>query len=200
MLQKNDRKELAGWTRAAVKQRMAEPLSSVPAKIMEQNLHIQRSDGNIQKSRASNLPTPSGATALSDNLSSKRSVRILLADDHPTIMQMVKNILKAHARFEVVGEAPDGQQAVALAGVLRPDAIVINVTMPKMSGFEAARQIREILPNSAIVILSTHKDQQFIAEARKAGAAGYVEKSAADAQLVHAIDSAVNGGEFFLVE
>jgi two-component system, NarL family, response regulator NreC len=69
-----------------------------------------------------------------------------------------------------------------------------------MSGFEAARRIRSRFPDCAIVILSSHKDEQFIAEARKAGAKGYIEKSDADEQLVRAIESAVKGEEFFVVE
>jgi CheY-like chemotaxis protein len=141
-----------------------------------------------------------GEVAVLDPPSAKRSVRILIADDFPTILQMVKQILNAHPGFEVVGEAPDGHHAVALAAALKPDVIVINVNMPTMSGFEAARRIRSRLPDSAIVILSSHKDKQFIAEARKVGAKGYVGKSDADRELVRAIESAVKGEEFFVVE
>ncbi|HSY65904.1 MAG TPA: response regulator transcription factor [Terriglobales bacterium] len=142
-----------------------------------------------------NIPVPEGAVAVLQT-----SIRILVADDQPTILEMVKRILKAHHGFEVVGEARDGQHAVSLAESLKPDVIVINVTMPKMSGFEAARRIRVCVPDSAIVILSSHKDKQFIEEARKAGANGYVGKSDADKQLIRAIESTVKGEEFFLVE
>ena len=145
------------------------------------------------------IPVPAVSVALLQNLT-RPTIRILVADDHPTILEMVKNILKAHRGFEVVGEARDGQHAVSLAESLKPDVIVINVTMPKMSGFEAARRIRVHVPDSAIVILSSHKDQQFIEEARKAGANGYVKKSDADEQLIRAIESTVKGEEFFLVE
>lgn len=129
----------------------------------------------------------------------KSAIRILVADDHPTILEMVKGILTAHPGFEVVGEARDGAHAVSLAEILKPDVIVINVTMPKMSGFEAARRIRVHVPDSAIVILSSHKDRQFIAEARKVGANGYLAKTDADAQLIRAIESTVKGQEFFVV-
>jgi DNA-binding NarL/FixJ family response regulator len=138
--------------------------------------------------------------AVSQNPVRRRNVRILIADDNRTIMGMVKKILNARPEFDVVGEASDGQQAVILAESLKPDVIVINVTMPKMSGFEAARRIRVHVPDSAIVILSSHKDQQFIAEARKAGANGYVQKSDADDQLVSAIESTMKGEGFFVVE
>jgi DNA-binding NarL/FixJ family response regulator len=145
------------------------------------------------------IPVPGSPVGVLENLT-RPTIRILVADDHPTILEMVKTILKAHHGFEVVGEARDGQQAVSLAESLKPDVIVINVTMPKMSGFEAARRIRARVPDSAIVILSSHKDEQFIEEARKAGANGYVGKSDADKQLIRAIESMVKGEEFFLVE
>jgi CheY-like chemotaxis protein len=153
-----------------------------------------------QWSQRSNVSLPNGAAAVSENNCKSRNVRILVADDFPTILQLVKDILNAHPGFEVVGEARDGHHAVALAETLKPDVIVLNVTMPTMSGFEAARRIRSRYPECAIVILSSHKDEQFIAEARKAGAKGYIEKSDADQQLVHAIESAVKGEEFFVVE
>jgi DNA-binding NarL/FixJ family response regulator len=146
------------------------------------------------------MSPPDGGVAVSRSPTSRRKVRILIADDNPTIMGMVKKILNARPGFDVVGEAPDGQEAVILAESLKPDVIVINVTMPKMSGFEAARRIRVHVPDSAIVILSSHKDQQFIAEARKAGANGYVQKSNADDQLVRAIETTMKGEEFFVVE
>lgn len=146
-----------------------------------------------------NIPAPAGSLAVLQNLT-RPTIRILIADDQPTILDIVKRILKAHYGFEVVGEARDGQHAVSLARSLKPDVIVINVTMPKMSGFEAARRIRVHVPDSAIVILSSHKDQQFIEEARKAGANGYVGKSDADEHLIRAIESTVKGEEFFFVE
>jgi DNA-binding NarL/FixJ family response regulator len=144
-----------------------------------------------------NVPAPEGSVFQNHT---RPTIRILVADDQPAILEIVKRILKAHHGFEVVGEARDGQHAVSLAESLKPDVIVINVTMPKMSGFEAARRIRIQVPDSAIVILSSHKDKQFIAEARKAGANAYVEKSDADEQLIRAIESTVKGEEFFLVQ
>jgi DNA-binding NarL/FixJ family response regulator len=146
------------------------------------------------------ISAPDSGGAVSRNPARRRKVRVLIADDNPTIMGMVKKILNARPGFDVVGEASDGQQAVILAESLKPDVIVINVTMPKMSGFEAARRIRVHVPDSAIVILSSHKDQQFIAEARKAGANGYVQKSDADDQLVSAIESTMKGEGFFVLE
>ena len=125
-------------------------------------------------------------------------LRVLIADDHPTILQMVRKILDEHPNLSVVGEAADGTEAVELAEELRPDVVVINVTMPKMSGFEAARRIHEKTPLTSIVILSTHKDASFIAMARQSGATGYVSKSAAANDLVRAIETTTAGGEFFV--
>jgi DNA-binding NarL/FixJ family response regulator len=146
------------------------------------------------------ISAPDSGVAVSRNATRRRKVRVLIADDNPTILGMVKKILNARPGFEVVGEASDGQRAVLLAESLKPDVIVINVTMPKMSGFEAARRIRVHVPDSAIIILSSHKDQQFIAEARQAGANGYVQKSDADDQLVGAIESTMKGEGFFVLE
>jgi CheY-like chemotaxis protein len=151
-------------------------------------------------SQSFNIPIPDSGVDASDNGKGKGVIRILIADDQPTILKMVKQILQAHSGFEVVGQARDGHQAVTLAEALKPDVVVLNVTMPTMSGFEAARLIRVHLPDSAIVILSSHKDKQFITEARKAGARGYVQKSDADRQLIRAINTVVKGEEFFFLE
>jgi DNA-binding NarL/FixJ family response regulator len=125
-------------------------------------------------------------------------LRVVLADDQPTILRMVRMILGEHPHLEVVGEAPDGAEAVSMVATLKPDVVVLNVMMPKMSGFEAARQIHAQSPAVSIVILSTHKDDQFIAAARESGATGYVEKQFAGTELVNAINDTASGKEFFL--
>jgi two-component system, NarL family, nitrate/nitrite response regulator NarL len=125
-------------------------------------------------------------------------LRIVLADDQPTILRMVRMILDEHPHLEVVGEAPDGVGAISMVALLKPDVVVLNVTMPKMSGFEAARRIHAQSPFVSIVILSSHKDAQFIATARECGARGYVEKIYAGTELVNAIDATASGESFFL--
>jgi DNA-binding NarL/FixJ family response regulator len=125
-------------------------------------------------------------------------LRVLLADDQPAILRMVRMILGEHSHLEVVGEAADGAEAVSMVATLKPDVVVLNVMMPKMSGFEAARQIHAQAPAVSIVILSTHKDDQFIAAARESGATGYVEKQFAGTELVNAINDTASGKEFFL--
>jgi DNA-binding NarL/FixJ family response regulator len=86
-------------------------------------------------------------------------------------------ILQEDSRFEVCGEAVDGVQAICEAEKLKPDAIILNISMPRLSGLAAAREIKAILPESAIVILSSDADKQFIAEAKKVGARAYVSKN-----------------------
>jgi DNA-binding NarL/FixJ family response regulator len=125
-------------------------------------------------------------------------LRILIADDQPPILRMVRQILTEHPHLEVVREALDGAQAVLMAARTKPDVVVLNVVMPKMSGFEAARLIHAQSPSVSIVILSTHKDAQFIAAARESGAKAYVNKQDAGTELVHAIESISRGREFFL--
>lgn len=129
-----------------------------------------------------------------------RNVRILIADDQPTIRKIVRSTLETIPHFEVCGEAVDGAKAIEEAQKLKPDVVVLNVTMPVLNGFEAAREIKAILPESAIVILSSHADQCFIEAAKKIGIRSYVAKSKAGEALVKAIEAAVNGDDFVLVE
>jgi DNA-binding NarL/FixJ family response regulator len=91
-------------------------------------------------------------------------LRILVADDHPVIRKSVRTVLEAHPRFDVCAEVADGVEAIEQAMRLKPDVVVLNITMPVLSGLEAAREIKVKLPESAIVILSSHADQQFVQE------------------------------------
>ena len=129
-----------------------------------------------------------------------RSVRILIADDQPIIRTMVRSTLEKIPHFEVCAEAVDGAEAIEEAQRLKPDVVVLNVTMPVLNGFDAAREIKATLPGTAIVILSSHADQRFVAAARKIGVQSYVAKSKVGEALVKAIEAAVKGDEFVLVE
>jgi DNA-binding NarL/FixJ family response regulator len=129
-----------------------------------------------------------------------RKVRVLIADDHAVIRRLVRSKLQSHPHFEVCGEATDGGQAVEEAKKLKPDVVVLNVTMPVLNGFQAARQIRSSLPESAIVILSSNADKRFVEEAKKIGVRAYVAKTKAGEALVKAVEAAVMGQDFFLVE
>jgi DNA-binding NarL/FixJ family response regulator len=108
--------------------------------------------------------------------------------------------LQVYPHFEVVGEAQDGAEPIEEARKLKPDVIVLNVTMPVKNGFEAAREIKTILPKTAIVILSANVDQRFVEEAKKIGVRAYVAKSKAAEALVRAVEAAVQGEDFILIE
>ena len=109
-------------------------------------------------------------------------------------------MLEVHPNFEVCGEAMDGAQAVEEAKKVKPDVVVLNVTMPVMNGFEAAREIKAILPQSAIVILSQKADLEFIELAKKIGIRAYVAKSRAGEALVQVVEAAVMGEDFILID
>jgi DNA-binding NarL/FixJ family response regulator len=129
-------------------------------------------------------------------LSPMRIFRILIVDDQPMILKRVRSILEQHPDFEICGEAYDGAQAIEEAQRLAPDVVILNVSMPVMNGFAAARLIKAKLPSTAIVILSSEADKHFVAEAKKIGASAYVTKTKADDSLVEAIEAAVIGSEF----
>jgi DNA-binding NarL/FixJ family response regulator len=139
----------------------------------------------------------SGATTVSQL---DRRVRILIADDHPIIRRVVRSTLQQHPHFDVCGEAVNGAEAIAAARKLKPDVVVLNVSMPVMNGLDAAREIKMILPESAIVILSQNADRHFIAEAKSLGVQAYVVKTKAGESLVKAVEGAVLGEDFFFVE
>ena len=126
-------------------------------------------------------------------------LRILIADDHTIIRRHVRSILEEYPRFNVCGEAQDGAKAIEQAQRLKPDVVVLNVSMPIVNGFDAAREIKAKVPQSAIVILSANADQRFVEEATKVGARAYVAKTKAGEPLIKAIEKAVIGGDFVLV-
>jgi DNA-binding NarL/FixJ family response regulator len=124
-------------------------------------------------------------------------MRILVADDHGIVRAGIRLLLERQSDLEVVAEAGDGVEAVAQALAQRPDLCILDVGMPRMTGLQAAREIRSHLPGARVLMLSMHDDEHYVFEALKAGASGYVLKREADQDLVGAI-RAVGGGEAFL--
>jgi two-component system response regulator NreC len=120
-------------------------------------------------------------------------IRVLLADDHTIVREGVRLCLEAMGDIEVVAEAEDGQMAVQLATQLRPDVAVIDLTMPRLNGVEAIRQIRRDLPDTEVVVLSVHDSEPYVVQALRAGAAGYVLKRNAATELAAAIRAAHDG-------
>jgi len=117
---------------------------------------------------------------------------VVLAEDHTMVRSGVRALLEG-ARLEVVGEAADGREAIRLAASLRPDLIVLDVAMPLMNGIEAAREIRGADGKVGIIVLSMHGDRAYVTEALRAGASGYVLKSAAFSELLKAVDEVLAG-------
>jgi DNA-binding NarL/FixJ family response regulator len=123
-------------------------------------------------------------------------VRVLIADDHGVVRGGLRLLLDLQPDMEVVAEAADGAQAVALALRERPDVCVLDVSMPKLTGLQATREIRAQLPGTPVLVLSMHDDERYLFEALKAGAGGYVLKKEADQSLVDAVRAVVRGEPF----
>ena len=124
------------------------------------------------------------------------SVRILLADDHGLVRAGLRRILEAEPDLVVVAEASDGAEAVELARTESPDLAVLDVSMPRMTGLQAAREIARRAPDVRTLMLSMHDNEQYFFSALQAGACGYVLKSAADEDLVAACRAASRGDSF----
>ena len=125
------------------------------------------------------------------------SIRILIADDHGIVRGGLRLLLERQTDMEVVAEAVDGVAALESALAVKPDVCVLDVSMPRMTGLQATRQIRAHLPQTAVLILSMHDDERYLFDALKAGAAGYVLKREVDHALLDAV-RAVARGEAFL--
>jgi DNA-binding NarL/FixJ family response regulator len=122
--------------------------------------------------------------------------RVLLADDHPVVRNGLRELLNSEADFRVVAEVDDGAQAVERALGDDVDLVILDVTMPRMTGLQAARELASRKPGLRILMLSMHENEQFLFEALRAGASGYVLKTAADRDLVNACRATMRGETF----
>lgn len=120
-------------------------------------------------------------------------MRVLLVDDHPLFRQGLLSLLEEMETLEVVGEASNGSEALALAGELKPDVVIMDITMPGKCGLEATRQLKQYYPHIKVVILSGHADSVYVDQALKAGALGYVYKDAAFDELSIALAAMEKG-------
>jgi DNA-binding NarL/FixJ family response regulator len=123
-------------------------------------------------------------------------VRVLLADDHETVREGLKAVLHAQPDMEVVGEAADGQEALAAARRLRPQVVILDVSMPRMNGLVATREIRQSCPHTRILALTRHAEQGYLQRLLRAGASGYVLKQSRVMELPQAIRAVASGGTF----
>lgn len=124
-------------------------------------------------------------------------MRILVADDHEAVRKGVCAILSSRGDLEICGEATNGREAVDKSIELGPDLIILDITMPVLSGVEAIGEIRRYLPSVPILVLSMHESRQVIANVRALGVQGYVAKSDASTTLLLAVDSVLRNETFF---
>ena len=121
------------------------------------------------------------------------TIKIMLADDHMVVRQGTCQLLEREPDFKVVGEAGDGEEAVRLASQLKPDVIIMDVAMPKLSGIEATKQIKDILPATIILVLTGYDYDEYVFSMLEAGAAGYLLKDVTGDELIHAIRPVYSG-------
>lgn len=123
--------------------------------------------------------------------------RIFIADDHAMLREGMRNLLEKEKDFEVVGEAADGEEAVQMAAKLKPDIVIMDIVMPKLNGIEATKQIKQVSPSTALLILTAYSDIRYIIGLLEAGACGYLLKNSPGKDVIRAI-RAVRSGESVL--
>jgi two-component system nitrate/nitrite response regulator NarL len=126
------------------------------------------------------------------------SAKILIVDDHEIVREGIRTLLtRSRPQWQICGEATNGELAIEAVKSLKPDVVILDVTMPVMSGLEAASRINALSLGCRLLIFTMHQSGTFISEVRNAGAQGYVVKSQAARDLILAIDSLLAGGTFF---
>ncbi len=128
------------------------------------------------------------------------TIKILLADDHPVVRRGLQYCLSKESRLKVVGEATSGEEAVDKALKLQPDVVLMDISMPGMSGLDATEQLRQQAPDIKVLVLSVHNNRDYIFRIIQAGARGYVSKEASTEELLRAIDFVQSGKTFFSPE
>ena len=144
----------------------------------------------VYSTSAKRAANPLGRPTESEDL------KILIVDDHEALRAGVRTVLENHG-FEVCGEAADGQEALSRALQLRPDLVILDITMPVLDGFSAAREIHKRLPGVGILLLSMHESASMVNVAKSSGARGYVAKSEGIARLLKAVDAIAHNRTFF---
>jgi DNA-binding NarL/FixJ family response regulator len=124
-------------------------------------------------------------------------IRVLVADDHMIVRTGIRHVLESEAEFEVVGEAASGTEALALTSQLHPDVVVLDISMPEMTGLEVAGRLRTSSPSTRVLILSMHDHAEYVLESVRAGAHGYLLKDTAATELRDAIRAICQGESYF---
>ncbi len=124
-------------------------------------------------------------------------LRILIADDHDVVRCGLRSLLESHAHWVVCGEASGGREAVEMTIVLKPDVVIMDITMPTLTGLEATRQILRAVPKTQVIILTMHESPELVREVLDAGARGYVLKTDKGRELMSAVEAVQNQNTFF---
>jgi DNA-binding NarL/FixJ family response regulator len=126
-----------------------------------------------------------------------RKISIIIADDHALIRDGIKTMLSRNPTFEIVAEAENGKHLIELCKELTPDVILVDITMPNISGFEAIVELKKIIPSTRFIILTMHEEPEYIIKAARSGAHGYLLKNVDYEELSKAIQSVYNGNKYF---
>ena len=127
-------------------------------------------------------------------MSSPNRIRVMVVDDHPIVRSGLRDTLEASGRFEVVGQAEDGEEAVRTVEEIAPQVIVMDVIMPNKDGVDACREIMELLPDTRVMMLTASTEEDAVIEAVAAGATGYLRKYSRPEELVRALVDVAEGG------
>jgi len=123
-------------------------------------------------------------------------IRVLLAEDHTIVRKGIRSLLDGEADIDVIGEAGNGRDALEKVEQLRPDVVVMDITMPTLNGLEATRRIKKLFPEIKVLILTVHANEEYIFQVLRAGASGYLVKQAAPAELISGIKAVWRGDSF----
>jgi DNA-binding NarL/FixJ family response regulator len=134
-----------------------------------------------------------GESVLNAELNKNAQIRILLADDHPLFCHALRDILEKQRDFQIMAVANDGEEAVALTEKLSPDVVIMDISMPKLNGLEATRQIKERFPQVYVLVLTVHTDSEHILGILQVGADGYLLKNVYSNEVIQAVRSLVAG-------
>ncbi|HKD07072.1 MAG TPA: response regulator transcription factor [Bryobacteraceae bacterium] len=124
-------------------------------------------------------------------------IRVLIADDHPLVRSGLRTLLERAKEFEIVAEAADGYEAIELCSAHRPNVVLLDVGMPRISGTDAAQCISQKFPDIRIIMVSMHSDEGYVLKALKAGARGYILKASSEADVLAAVRAVASGNAYF---
>lgn len=124
-------------------------------------------------------------------------IRVLLADDHPVVREGLRAALADDPQIDIVGEASNGEEAVQMAEQLAPDVVLMDITVPRMTGLRATSELSSRAPKTKVLVLSMHDSREYVVQVLRSGASGYVLKDASPTDLRHAIEIVASGAAFF---